>query len=280
MADYNRPLNLVINLDRSESRLRDMVAQFAACNVDFTRVVAFDAKDLPLSLKDIHISADPMREFDMGTIACFLSHREAWRQLAESDREFGIIFEDDVVFGQNAARFLTKMDWFADETDIVKLETFNKVSIFTTKPTKAVGPYGLHRLLSTHLGGAAYAMRRELAQRLYDQTERIEWPVDKLLFDTRCMLNSSLRVQQAVPAPFTQSFLMPGQRQSAQSAIKSERDAYAPKGFNRFMVRQGRSIRKRFLLLSRPYFNMTGRQVKKIPFEFPPLVPSIEGISR
>lgn len=274
------PLNLVINLERSTKRLADMQAQFGACGADFERIEAVDARKLPESVRDIHVSADPMRVFDLATIACFLSHREAWKTLSDSDHEVGIVFEDDVVFGESAGQFFADAKWFPDQIDIVKLETFNKVAVFKTSSLHQVGPYRLHSLQSTHLGGAAYAMRRELAGKLVKQTERFQWPVDKYLFDTRCLLNAPLKVAQVEPAPFTQSFLMPGQKQSDQSEIKAMRDANAPKGMRRFLVRQGRSVRKRYLLLARPFFKLTGRQVRKISFNHPPLVSTISGISR
>lgn len=89
----------VINLDRAADRWARVRSDFAPFGFDLIRVVAIDGQTLAL----------PCPEFDEtryrrchgkkpipNEIACYLSHRKAWRLFLETSDPYAIIAEDDV----------------------------------------------------------------------------------------------------------------------------------------------------------------------------------------
>jgi len=99
---------LVINLDRSRDRLAHVTAEFARIGVAFERVAAIDARDRP-DLAEMPQGKKQLRMAD-GEIACLLSHKRCWSMIAAGEDAYGAIFEDDVVFADNAGALLTNVD--------------------------------------------------------------------------------------------------------------------------------------------------------------------------
>lgn len=104
---------LVINLDRSGDRLAHITSEFAKIDVPFERVPAIDVHAV--------IRASKLTNAET---ACFLSHRRCWQIIADGADQFGAIFEDDVVFSDEAGSLLADISWVPRDADIVKLETF------------------------------------------------------------------------------------------------------------------------------------------------------------
>ena len=96
---------ILINLDRSPDRLRAMAAQLDATGLPWERLAATDGRALdaePLSRAyspELNRKQNN-RDLAPGQIACFTSHRRAWRRIAESGWDGGIVLEDDVVLAE------------------------------------------------------------------------------------------------------------------------------------------------------------------------------------
>ena len=87
----------VINLKRHSLRKLEISKQFK----DITFVEAIDWKNY-LNLQDLHSHLDkefydPNGWFSYGIICCALSHRKAWKQFIDSDHEYALFLEDDVI---------------------------------------------------------------------------------------------------------------------------------------------------------------------------------------
>ena len=91
---------LVINLARAPERWASMARQAAERGLAIERLEAVDGHD-PAALAAS--SAAPDSGLRPGEIACFESHRAAWRRIADGDAPFGLVLEDDVFLGAGAA---------------------------------------------------------------------------------------------------------------------------------------------------------------------------------
>jgi glycosyl transferase, family 25 len=82
----------VINLDRSPDRLSWMSSQLAELKIDMRRVPAIDGSKLDPAVR-LRWEQAREKSFGLGPIelACFLSHRMAWRTVAEGDDKYGFI---------------------------------------------------------------------------------------------------------------------------------------------------------------------------------------------
>jgi glycosyl transferase family 25 len=195
-----------VNLDRRPDRLAHMTAEFTRAGIAFERVAAVDgqapqvaaaaAAAPPSRLNGLRISA--------AAYACLQSHRLAWSRIAAGGDSHGLVCEDDIELAPGAALSVAAAGLPAD-ADVVKLETF-RVRVHVDRRTLPV-PGGRHlaRLRSTHIGGAAYILRREAAARLRRDTEGCGDAVDEALFNARLPLFATLVIYQMLPAPVRQA---------------------------------------------------------------------------
>ena len=93
----------LINLDRAPERLEFVKPNIDQLGFPVERISAIDGK--LLSKSELHKVCD-YKKFksyfkmlpERGTIGCSLSHEKALKRFLESEYEFALIFEDDVVF--------------------------------------------------------------------------------------------------------------------------------------------------------------------------------------
>jgi len=125
ICDYKQKIKCyVINLDRSLDRLEYITQVFNECGLEFERVAAIDGGLLSEEELKRHNEKSVLpRELIPAEIGCFLSHRECWHRIIESNDQWAAVFEDDIILSQNSGLILQNIDWIPDETDIVKLDT-------------------------------------------------------------------------------------------------------------------------------------------------------------
>jgi|GEM_PF-4715343 len=115
------------------------------------------------------------RLMSKGELGCWLSHKKAWRELGKETADFAFIFEDDVVVMGDLtpiANALERMDGW----DIVKLYRKKKRRPLFRRP---VGEgLELTASFSATSGTFAYAIRREVAERLDTSREEFQSPID------------------------------------------------------------------------------------------------------
>ena len=123
--------------------------------------------------------------------ACFMSHVVLWKQALDEGVPYIVVFEDDVLLGEGAEKFLAEDGWLKERFDpdsafIVRLETmFIKV---IARPCGVPDYEGRHfpLLESEHWGTAGYIISRE-AMRFFLQhfamlqPEQIK-PIDLMMF--------------------------------------------------------------------------------------------------
>jgi len=101
----------LINLDRNMKRLQLFLKQYQSSDLHFKtiqRVPAVDGKNLDITqylsdrafkeIKNIETTGYRTKHYQLtrGAVGCYLSHLKTYKQIADSDKAFGLIFEDDV----------------------------------------------------------------------------------------------------------------------------------------------------------------------------------------
>lgn len=184
----NEVLRLVINLDRSPKRLETISKQLAYQSLSFERFPAVDGHKLTkeeLSRLEAPYNAPEKFVFRKALlpneIACFLSHAACWEKLVESDCEWGLIMEDDIVLSPRFKLFAASSEWIPEGVRVIQLHG--------TQQSFAVGEsYPVHdtellRILRpTPLCCFAYFIHREAAAYALASYMPIPAPVDDWLF--------------------------------------------------------------------------------------------------
>jgi glycosyl transferase family 25 len=211
----------LINLDRNPERLHHMARLLLRAGLTYERIAAIDGK----TLTDAEtISASPA--LSRGEIGCLLSHRLAWRMIADGPDPYGAVLEDDIHLSPDLAKFLSGWNWIPGDADVVKLETSGN-RVFVAHDHRAIhAGHRLIRLGSTHPGTAAYVISAGTARRMLERTASIARPVDAVLFELPDGEASGLVVYQVDPALCIQDdFLRGAKTPGLRSTIQDDRRA-------------------------------------------------------
>ncbi|GEM_PF-365538 len=236
----------VINLARRPDRLERMKRMFDGFGCDFVRVDAVDAQEISFEeLKTQFSDAAPLGALSVGDMCCTQSHRQAWRQLAETDCEWGAVFEDDVLLADDFAAVLAAAAAIPPDIDLVKLERCS-YSHRALLDAAVPGPAGhtLHRLWSKHICAAGYMLRRRRAAEALELTRKLAVPVDHFLFNPNLpSCGRAIAPYQLNPAVVEQEATPDGK--NANSDIKSWRRKVRPSGvqlWRREIMRAGYAL--------------------------------------
>jgi len=167
----------VINLDRDVDRWKILEKNFSNNLSEFTRISAFDKDNLSAQEYFNILKSDLVyakRLMTPGEISCALSHKKAINAFIESDTEYGLIFEDDVIGGQNELKKVIKITDFATDDAVLVLGCQDGLSskrkLFGKQISSNV--YDIPRTSIQYLHRAtAYLLNKDSAQKivnLYD----------------------------------------------------------------------------------------------------------------
>jgi len=189
-----------INLDRRPDRLEHMAMEFQRAGLSFERVAAIDATDpavaaraklVPRSSQNLRISTE--------VYACLQSHRLAWQRMLQEGQTYAAFFEDDLLLVPDIG-FLCADEWVPPDAEVVKLETFG-VRVHLSRQRLSIGQkWQLARMVSSHVGGAAYVLRADTAAQLLTLSETLGDPVDQLLFNSSYGFADRVVIYQMFPA--------------------------------------------------------------------------------
>jgi glycosyl transferase family 25 len=182
----------LINLDRSPERLATMRQALAERGVGFERLSAIDGRALGAEVLARH------PDISAGEIGCLLSHRAAWKLIADGDEPFGAVLEDDGLLSRSIRLFTANTAWIPEDANLVKLETWHKRILAARTATSHHAGRSIVRLYSPHLGAAGYIISRPTAAALLTE-DAANVPVDVLLFGS-----TVLKIYQVAPALCTQ----------------------------------------------------------------------------
>ena len=239
-------LCFVINLDRSPERLAAFRTQAEAAGLVVERLPGVDGG--ALSAADVAAALAPRFQFQplsRGELGVFLSHKEAWRRLVDSESQMAAVFEDDAVLAPQLGELLANLDNQTLPFDVLKLETGLR-AVAVHRQGHALGPRHVAReLMSWHGGTAGYVITRAGAALLLTLTDPIADTVDQAMFHPFSTVRRQLRVGQAIPAPVIQRQRLPGTAAAAvvASTIATERRRRLFRyGFGRDLHRSARKV--------------------------------------
>lgn len=208
----------VINLDEEKQRLRWINTVFGEMDVPFERFPAVDKKRLPENASSMFSAASG--SWSPGEMACFLSHIELWKLIANGQDKYAAVFEDDVHFSHGAAPFLREYSWIPPEVELVKLET-TLAPVRLKQPQFSVNGRSLSHLKSFHNGSAGYIISKRLAGQFVAATNHIDRPVDDFMFDK----GHNVICWQLSPALCIQDMYVAGSSANLASTIERGRNS-------------------------------------------------------
>ena len=180
-------LRYVINLDRVPERWQEMSKRLDELGISVERVSAVDGSSFINGLPECYDGATVRfpRFMSAGEVACFLSHRECWKKLLESDEEWALCMEDDLTISDRAVQFMKDTNWIPSRVKILQLSALQyncpvrirKHTLHLDNKTELVVP-----LVPVPLGTQAYLISREAAQWAVNNSRKITCPVDEFLF--------------------------------------------------------------------------------------------------
>jgi glycosyl transferase family 25 len=179
-ADSATPI-LVINLDRHPNRLARIMGEFKRLGLGFERLAAIDCDRLDdAAVREVY---DPRANrshyfapLNRAEVACWLSHRKAWKAVADSAADFGVVFEDDATLSDTLLTVLARLNERPIDWDILKLHSY-ETNVAARIGALAPG-VGLVRHVTVSLRTVAYCVSRVGAHKLLASTLPIKRPLD------------------------------------------------------------------------------------------------------
>lgn len=174
----------VINLDRSPERWAFMQALCAERGLVARRVPAVDGSKMGEDeLERVSPAVGGVRRLAPTEIACFESHREVWRRVAEGSDSHACVLEDDLFLARGFRSICEQVLGAVPNVDLVKLNAYSKKVYLADVPDHRVGPLALFRLKQRTIDASAYLISRECARFALDAFATYQDAVDILLFD-------------------------------------------------------------------------------------------------
>ena len=174
-----------INLDRSPDRRAHMERGLRQQGLweQSRRIAAVDARSGALRNGFTRTLWSRCWSLDDTVVACFESHRKAWRRLLDDRAEVALVLEDDVVFSPRFARSLRDLLPRVGEFDMIKLD--GNPFRMRLGPARSHGVLALREIVGTTFSSAGYLVSRAAAERLLQETERYNVAVDIFAFTPR-----------------------------------------------------------------------------------------------
>ncbi len=208
-------------MEQDTIRLDNSRRLFDDAGLPFSRIEAIDGRTLDESrVREVYDERAARRRFKYplvrAEIGCYLSHVEAWRRIAQGGEPGGFVFEDDFAFNGDPAPVMEALS--RDDGD------WNMVKLFSIKARPRVVDHRpltqTHRLSTPYAvpnGLVGYALRREAAARLADQSIPFFRPVDE---DHKFFWEKGLKVALVQPMP-----VVMGDDRSATGTVGDHRSA-------------------------------------------------------
>ncbi|AFF23285.1 TPA: glycosyltransferase family 25 protein [Pasteurella multocida] len=250
----------VISLSSAVERRQHIRNQFSQKNIPFQFFDAISPSPLldQLVLQFFPRLADS--SLTGGEKACFMSHLSLWHKCVEENLPYIVVFEDDIVLGKDADKFLIGDEWLFSRFDpeeifIIRLETFlQKVVCESTH----IAPY-THRdflsLKSAHFGTAGYVISQGAAKFLLDIFKNISnehiAPIDELIFN-QFLVKNSFNVYQLSPAICVQELQLNNESSALQSQLELERNKFRNKKSEELKRNRKNFIEKFIYILKKP----------------------------
>ena len=169
-----------INLDRVPERRAFMEAQFEVQGLEAQRVPAIDAFDQTQPSEYSPGMWLDRWSLTSSEVACFESHRLAWRSIRDGNAPYGVILEDDAILSSEFAKRLALLSDAVLIADVIKLDGINQIRRFG--PLTSIAGILLRPIKQTLGSSAAYMISRESAAKLETRAIRYCDHLDDYIF--------------------------------------------------------------------------------------------------
>ena len=216
----------VLNLPRATKRLKLISKILSALELEFKVVSGVDGKELSEGTNEIQFSKILHKKLSPAEVGCYLSHKKAWQMISEGDKEFGVVLEDDAVFGERLKNFLIELEKSDFTFDVLHVEDVGKRDsrFITTKDSERIfNEVSVYRLLSPAIFAGALVISKEGARKLLSLSSTKIEPTDELLFNIYSPLYKELETYQTSEVLAWQSYQL-------SSEIKHLVSSSIPKG--------------------------------------------------
>lgn len=163
----------LINLPKDSDRLAKMQSQLTKLGLTAQVFQAINGKERADELApnvDAHAYLkNTGQPIIPGHVGVYASHKAVWDQFLASDKEFALIFEDDVVFHDD---FLEALETGLAAHQHWDLLRFNAIRAKLPVSQGKLEQYTLNAYIGPFTGNAAYLINRVAAQKFCDQI----WP--------------------------------------------------------------------------------------------------------
>lgn len=207
-----------INLASRPDRRAFMERQFERLGIAAERIEAVRMDAVPDELIAFHRTPRSLWKLAAGDLACGLSHQRSWERLTGSSQPAALVLEDDAMLTPAVLDFLDPGLLGRLKADLLKLETFHTPVHLGTE-MQQVGTTVLRELCSSQMGGAAYVLSRDAAQRSLASPLRNHMGIDRFLFGRGGLHLLRSRILQAVPSPCIQIDKLDGSDHVGESDI-------------------------------------------------------------
>ena len=200
------PTIYLINLDKSQSRLKNSAEKLQQQNISFQRLSAIDGRELSESDLYQHYckkvnSTSYHTALSRGEIGCYLSHRKAWRKIADGDQPYGIVLEDDFYLSGDLNQSIATINEINFPWDLIKLSAYQSRVRKINYRHKLSDQYDLVVHNKTMSGGAATAITKQAAKKLLEKTNKFGRPIDT---DIQHFWEKDISVLSLLPYPIAQ----------------------------------------------------------------------------
>lgn len=190
--------------------------------------------------------------------ACFMSHFLLWKYCVKHNLPHITIFEDDIVLGENAHKWLMNQDYLANlgnnKAWLLRLETFLMPTHTERTDFADYDHRAFLRLKSTHHGTAAYVVSHQAAVDLVDWVSKLPEKafdaLDELIFSQH-LHRANLPVYQISPALCIQEFQLNQANSTLRTTLGNERFGNAPANEIKRQRSLGEKIQREWLRLKK-----------------------------
>ncbi|HHT7890459.1 glycosyltransferase family 25 protein [Pasteurella multocida] len=227
--------NYVISLLSAKERRQHVINEFSKHQVPFQFFDAISPSSQLDSLIQELIPNLNGASLTGGEKGCLISHLALWHKCIQDNSPYVTIFEDDILLGRDARKFLGEDEWLfslfnCDDIFIIRLETFLQPTLCQTPPNP-ISYCGRDFLVlkDEHLGTAGYIISLGAAKYLLEIFKNMEsnniFPIDHLIFN-RFLAGEELMVYQLSPALCIQELQLNENESLLDSQLESERKNY------------------------------------------------------
>ncbi len=172
----------IINMDSAVERWEHVKAAFSVTGIPFQRIPGVNGRALQFPIPEFNERLYRRRHGKLpnpGQIGCYLSHLLALDTFLESDREFGIICEDDIRPVRNLRCIVEEAIAYRNDWDILRLCGFHNSH---PRPFAQLSDgYSLAVNFTRLCGTGAYMLNRRAAEILREGLKPMWLPIDHAL---------------------------------------------------------------------------------------------------